>query len=212
MSEEFNSARITGIIEDEFEYSHTVKGIDFYRTRVGVKRISGTIDHVPVMVTNVMIPNICEKYFKGEQVQIKGEFRGYNKLGEDEKYHLILLLYVKETIFFGKGKWEDVVADDNYIVLDGYVCKKPIFRETLTGTTLTEVMLAVKRNFYKTDYIPCICWNGVALSARNLEVGDRIQLRGRIQSREYLKRHSPDSEEGEIKTAYEVSCISFKKI
>jgi len=210
MSEVFNKARITGIIEDEFQYSHNFRTTEFYKTRVEVKRTSGAVDYVPIVVSNFVIPDISTRTFKGKYVEIEGEFRSYNQLGEDEKYHLILFLYVRE-INFGDEERANMDEDDNFIFLDGYICKKPLFRKTPVGSLLTEILLAVNRK-YRSDHIPCICWNGLALATRKLEVGDRIQVKGRIQSREYLKRYSPDSDEGEIRTAYEISCISFKKV
>lgn len=65
------------------------------------------------------------------------------------------------------------------------------------------MLLAVNRAYGKSDYIPCICWGRNARYAGNLTVGSRIQLRGRIQSREYQKRIG----EGKVvdKIAYEVS-------
>ena len=43
-------------------------------------------------------------------------------------------------------------------------------------------------------------------------LGDKIELEGRIQSRKYFKRYSPDSDEGEYKEVYEISIWRFRKI
>ncbi len=52
---EFNKAFVSGRIEAEFEYSHEVMWEKFYRTRVRVKRLSGTEDLVPIMVSDFLI-------------------------------------------------------------------------------------------------------------------------------------------------------------
>ena len=45
-----------------------------------------------------------------------------------------------------------------------------------------------------------------------MDVGDEIEVSGRIQSREYFKKFSPDSEDGEIRVAYEISVNKLEKV
>ena len=91
----------------------------------------------------------------------------------------------------------------NSIVLSGYICKPPVYRTTPFNREIADLLVAVNRAYNKSDYIPCIAWGRNARFVRNLQVGDRIALSGRIQSREYQKKLS----EYEVKTmtAYEVS-------
>ena len=64
-------------------------------------------------------------------------------------------------------------------------------------------MVAVNRPYGKSDYIPCICWGRNAHFASGFEVGNHVQIWGRVQSREYIKKIS--GEKTIKKTAYEVS-------
>ena len=83
--------------------------------------------------------------------------------------------------------------DENIIkITHGFICKPPIFRKTPLGRDITDLMVAVNRQYIKSDYIPCIVWNEDAVLAASLQVGDEIQFKGRIQSREYIKK-PPDS-------------------
>ena len=86
---------------------------------------------------------------------------------------------------------------------DGYICKEPIYRKTPLGREIADVLLAVNRSYGKSDYIPCICWGRNARFAAGFEVGSHIQMYGRIQSREYVKKISET--ETERRVAYEVS-------
>lgn len=63
--------------------------------------------------------------------------------------------------------------------------------------------MAVNRPYGKSDYIPCIAWGRNARFASGFSVGTRIQIWGRVQSREYTKKLSET--ECEKRTAYEVS-------
>lgn len=77
---------------------------------------------------------------------------------------------------------------------------------------ITDFLIAVNRPYEKSDYIPCIAWSRVAQWVSELEIGNRIKLYGRVQSREYLKRYSPNSEAGEFREAYEISVIQIQKV
>jgi single-stranded DNA-binding protein len=95
------------------------------------------------------------------------------------------------------------VKNPNQIYLDGFICKKPVFRTTPFGREITDMLLAVNRPYNKSDYIPCIAWGRNARYSENMKVGDRIKIWGRIQSRNYQKKIS--EEQVITRTAYEVS-------
>lgn len=209
---EFNKVWVSGIIEEEFEYSHEVWWEKFYKTRVRVTRLSGTEDCVPIVVSDLLMTNILEGSLKGKYVEVGGQFRSHNKLGEDGRKHLDLFLFVTAiNVYESEEEFEDA-TNANLIYLDGYICKPPVFRTTPLGRQITDLMLAVNRTYKKSDYIPCIAWGRVAQYASELEVGNRIKLYGRVQSRQYFKRFSPESEAGEYRTAYEISIMRMMKV
>ena len=98
----------------------------------------------------------------------------------------------------------------NEVVLIGYICKKPIYRQTPFGREIADILLAVNRAYNKSDYIPSIAWGRNARFCQNLEVGTEVKLVGRIQSRNYEKK----LEDGTIlkKVAYEVSAGSLEVV
>ena len=96
------------------------------------------------------------------------------------------------------------------IFLYGYICKEPVYRTTPLGREIADVLLAVNRAYGKSDYIPCICWGRNARYAGNLSVGSRIQLWGRIQSREYQKRVGENNVVSRV--AYEISVNKMEYI
>ena len=98
----------------------------------------------------------------------------------------------------------------NEVTLVGYICKKPIYRQTPFGREIADILLAVNRVYGKSDYLPCIAWGRNAKFAENnLEVGDKAKIVGRFQSREYVKKNG---EKEEKKVAYEISLSSIEKI
>ena len=105
---------------------------------------------------------------------------------------------------------EEENKDPNSIFLDGYICKRPVYRKTPLGREITDLLVAINRPYNKSDYIPSIVWGRNAKFARNLNVGDRIQIWGRIQSRFYEKKI--DEETTVKKVAYEVSVSKIKKV
>ena len=210
---EFNKVFVSGRIEAEFEYSHEVMWEKFYRTRVRVKRLSGTEDLVPIMVSDFLIgQEMMKKSLEGKWVEVAGQFRSYNKEGKDGRKHLELFLFVTAINIYENEEELEEVTNSNLIFLDGYICKPPVFRETPLGRQITDLFIAVNRPYGKSDYIPCIAWGRVAQWVSKLEVGNRVQLYGKIQSREYFKRYSKDSEAGEFKCAYEISVMRIQRL
>lgn len=198
---ENNKVTLSGEIVSNFEFSHECYGEGFYTAMLSSERLSGEKDIIPIMVSERLadVKSDCI----GRFVKVSGQFRSYNK-SEGEKNHLILSVFVRgfEEMEFeheepGSGN------DENYIFLNAYICKPTIYRKTPLGREIADILLAVNRPYGKSDYIPCIAWERNAVYAGYLEVGTRLQIDGRIQSREYQKRISDD--EYETRTAYEVS-------
>lgn len=194
---ENNQVTIMGEVASEFTFSHEVFGEGFYIVEVLVRRLSNSNDRIPLMISERLI-DVTQDY-RGEYIMVSGQFRSYNK-HEEHKNHLVLSVFVREVAFVEE---EMDGAKTNNIMLDGYICKQPIYRKTPLGREIADLLLAVNRPYGKSDYIPCICWGRNARYASNFEVGEHVQIFGRIQSREYVKKLTETETEKRI--AYEVS-------
>ena len=137
--------------------------------------------------------------YTGEFIMVSGQFRSYNR-HDEQKNRLVLSVFAREVSFIEE---ELDGAKTNSILLDGYICKLPVYRKTPLGREIADLLLAVNRPYGKSDYIPCICWGRNARFASAFEVGEHVQILGRIQSREYVKKLTET--ETEKRTAYEVS-------
>ena len=194
---ENNQATIMGEIVSPFRFSHEVFGEGFYMVDVSVKRLSNSEDTIPVMISERLI-DVTEDY-TGEFIMVNGQFRSYNK-HDELKNRLVLSVFAREVEFIEE---ELDGAKTNNIMLDGYICKLPVYRKTPLGREIADLLIAVNRPYGKSDYIPCICWGRNARFASAFEVGNHVQVFGRIQSREYVKKLSETATEK--RTAYEVS-------
>ncbi len=194
---ENNRVSIIGEVVSDFEFSHEVFGEGFYVLEVAVSRLSNQYDRIPLMVSERLVD--VTRDYRGELVEVSGQFRSYNR-HEGTKNRLVLSIFVRD--------W-NIVDDDNefgktnQIYLEGFICKAPIYRKTPLGREIADLLVAVNRPYGKSDYIPCIAWGRNARFASGFEVGGKIKIWGRVQSREYLKKI--DENEGEKRIAYEVS-------
>ena len=186
-----------GEIVSEFQFSHEVFGEGFYMVELAVNRLSNYSDYIPLMISERLIDT--EQDYTGQLIRVTGQFRSYNR-HEEKKNRLVLSVFVRELEFLDEI---DENEKTNQIFLDGYICKEPIYRKTPLGREIADVLLAVNRSYGKSDYIPCICWGRNARFASGFTVGSHIQIVGRVQSREYVKRISEEDVEHRI--AYEVS-------
>lgn len=194
---ENNKVGIIGEVISDFEFSHEVFGEGFYMVDVSVNRLSNQPDIIPLMVSERLVD--VTQSFKGQIIEASGQFRSYNR-HEGVRNRLVLSIFVRE--------WE-ILEDDreigktNQIFLDGFICKPPIYRKTPLGREIADLLVAVNRPYGKSDYIPCIAWGRNARYAASFQVGGKIKIWGRVQSREYLKKTGEN--EGEKRVAYEVS-------
>ena len=192
-----NQIKLVGTIVSDKVFSHEVYGEGFYSFDLEVPRLSDTSDVIPVIVSERLLSGF--DFYVGQKVAIDGQYRSYNNM-VNEKNKLVLTVFVKEIRLQTE---EDQNQNSNEIILNGYICKKPIYRTTPFGREIADVLLAVNRAYNKSDYIPCIAWGRNARFCQNLEVGQSVKIYGRIQSRQYEKKLEDGS--SEIRRAYEVS-------
>lgn len=199
---EGNSAQLIGKVLSELEFSHKTYGEAFYIVLVGIMRKSGYEDNIRLMVSERLLGN--RQLVPQQTIKVAGQIRTYNQ-ERAGKNHLNIVVFVRELEFL-----DDLIPHENKIYLEGFVCKPPIRRTSPLGREICDLMLAVNRMYNKSDYIPCIAWGRNAAYAGDLNVGCKLMLEGRIQSREYKKR----GEDGEVctKVAYEVSVIKIEEL
>lgn len=186
-----NRVELVGQVVDVKE-SHECMGEKFNVVTMSVKRKSRVNDVLPVIVSERIMPTLeC-----GERALIIGSFRSHN-----EETRLILNVFADEI------EKTESLEDMNQIELNAYICKKPNYRETPQGRLITDLLLACNRRSGKSDYIPSITWGRNARYAKGLEVGTKVSVKGRVQSRGYQKKINET--EFEDRVAYEVSVVTI---
>ncbi len=202
---ENNHLVLRGKIVSDKSYSHEIYGEKFYVFNLEVIRLSSTVDIIPITISERLLTGLDLEI--GKKVVVEGQFRSYNNY-ENERNRLILTVFAKEiNEVEGEDDKEEVT---NEVTLVGYVCKKPIYRQTPFGREIADVLLAVNRAYNKSDYIPSIAWGRNARFCQNMEVGTEVKITGRVQSRTYEKKY----EDGrtETRVAYEVSIASMEVV
>ena len=208
---ENNHLLLMGKITSDKRFSHEIYGESFYVFDLEVERLSGNSDIIPITVSERLI--VPEELTIGKEVIIEGQFRSYNSY-ENERNRLVLTVFAKEIKFVENDtKSEEDEREEkvsNEVVLTGFICKKPIYRQTPFGREISDILLAVNRAYNKSDYIPAIAWGRNARFCQNLDVGTKVRITGRVQSRNYEKK----LEDGTTQTrvAYEVSIGSLEVI
>lgn len=195
-----NKVMLVGDVVSNYEYNHDNHGESFYTFKVRIERTSGHSDIIPVLLSDRLVD--VNENIVGRNVSITGQYRSYNQTDSNGKKRLVLLVFAKDV------EIDSILPCVNEIDMIGYVCKEPVYRETPLGREISDLLVAVNRAYGKSDYIPCIAWGRNARFASKLDIGTKIHIKGRIQSREYSKNIS--NEEVEIRTAYEVSVIEIE--
>lgn len=200
-----NSVFLIGKALTNSQFSHEVYGEGFYIVYVKVPRLSDAYDTIPIMFSERLISP--DSIVTDQRMTIEGQFRSYNNYDNDSGHKLMLTVFAREIELV-----EEEVPNENpnQIILNGFVCRKPVYRTTPFGREIADVLLAVNRAYNKSDYIPCIAWGRNARFAGSFEVGDNIRIWGRIQSRTYQKKLSEDKIEERV--AYEISVSKMEVV
>ena len=209
---ESNYLTLVGKVTGEKKFSHEIYGERFYIFNLAIPRLSGNEDIIPITISERLIKE--DTLQEGKKLLVKGQFRSYNSY-ENEKNRLILTVFAKDILEVEENEEEEneMVKKEtitNEVVLIGFICKKPIYRQTPFGREISDILLAVNRAYNKSDYIPCIAWGRNARFCQNLEVGAQVKVVGRVQSRTYEKKFEDGT--SQTKVAYEVSIGSLEVI
>lgn len=195
MEQAMNTITLRGSLESLPQFSHENHGRKFYRFTLEVPRLSGAVDLLPVVAEAQLLE--CIDPTAGEMLTVTGQIRSHNQRFEGARRLMIFVFAATVTVEDG-----DPI---NEVILEGPLCKEPVFRRTPLGRDICDAMLAVPRPFRRADYLPCILWGRTAQEVSECHVRDKIRIYGRLQSRIYTKL----TEDGPIdRTAYEISALT----
>lgn len=199
-----NSAKFIGKIATPLKINHASGKGKFYECNLQVKRLSGTCDTIPLILTERTLNQLDYSLTVNMKVLVEGMVHTSNWWGEDGKRHLKVYVKVQSI---SQVKEEEPYK--NEVFLCGYLCRAPVYRKIpLTGKIITDFMLAQNPNGGKRRaYIPCIAWNKIAIDVARREVSDEITIKGRFQSRVYSKYLEDGTMEQRIN--YEVSTMKL---
>ena len=194
---ENNKVSVIGEIISGFTFSHEVFGEGFYMVDVAVNRLSENADIIPLMISERLL-NVREDY-RGCTVEAIGQFRSYNR-HEGVRNRLVLSVFVREIHFM--EEFTDYTKQTRFFWTATYV-RRQFIEKRRWGREIADLLLGKTVLMEKSDYIPCIAWGRNARFASSFEVGTRVRIWGRVQSREYTKKLSET--QCEKRVAYEVS-------
>ncbi len=199
MEHTVNSITLRGSLQALPQFSHENHGRRFFRFVLEVPRLSGALDLLPVIAEERILGAVDPT--AGSMLTVTGQVRSHNQREDGIRR---LLIFV-----FATG----IVAEDgepiNDVLLEGPLCRDPVYRRTPLGREICDIMLSVPRPFHRADYLPCILWGRTAQELSACHTRDRLQIVGRLQSRVYTKLTEEGASE---RTAYEISALSAQQI
>ncbi len=189
-----NRVYLYGLVISQPKESGDFYGSDYCDLQLSVKRLSSIVDIIPITIHKDLLEE--HNIALGSNLAVFGQFRSYNKI-ENGRSRLMLSVFVDEVT----NEIDD--QNPNIIEISGHLCKTPIYRTTPFNREIADLLIASNRNSNKSDYLPAIAWGRNARFAKNMAVGEQINISGRIQSREYQKRLEDGSTQ--VRVAYEIS-------
>ena len=203
-----NKIELIGRISSEIICNLEAKRYEF---SFDTTRKSGYNDKINCRISSKLISYEDLQSCRNKTIKLIGRLCTENVYVEN-KSHLIVYAYIFSILIVNTQLSDNI--DLNTATIEGYVCTNPVYRLTPKGCKICDMIVACNTTEDRTEYIPVIMWNRCAESAKNLKVGDMVNIIGRLQSREYAKEivdKEQDQTAKVIKTTYELSCIFFSK-
>ena len=195
MEQNTNQVILRGSLLSLPRLSHENHGKKFYRFTLEVPRLSGTSDLLPIVAEEKLVEALDPD--GGEMIRVEGQVRSHNVRSNGVR-HLLIFVFA-----------QSICAEDgeplNDVLLEGPLCREPVYRRTPLGREICDIMLAVPRQFHRADYLPCILWGRTAQEGSRCHTRDILRISGRLQSRNYTKMTDDGPQE---RTAYEISALT----
>lgn len=181
-----NKVFLNGTVKIPPIYSHSLGNKDFYKMYIAVERKSNNVDIIPVVLqeTDIALASLVI----GQPISITGDIRK----------KCVYAKYISEC---EKADFEN----NNKVELEGTVCKLPYYKQLKDGKELSEFAIEVQINKHKTTFVNVLVWGLNGYCASKLQIGEKVQIVGRMQSREYEINNKK-------LTAYEVSAKEYYKV
>lgn len=202
-----NCIQLTGTIARDLECDYKEiddNGLFKRKTLINVKRRSGIIDTIPL----VLEPSVLRKADfipqKGENVFVSGVITTKSIRRADNQGRN----YLKYVLVNNISREPEHLEDKNEVFLVGEIQDTPTYRVTPSGKKISDFHLNCKISDEDIiRRIPCIAWGSTAEYISYMNHGDIIKIAGRFQSRAYIKIDENGYQHH--KTAYEVSVMNL---
>lgn len=173
-STETNFVRIVGVIEEEPKFCYKDRGEKFYETIIAVPRKNSEAqDHIPVILS--------KKIKKDNKVYLRGEIRKYRIPDGNGVVTAKTGIFVFEILFVNDIKFI------NEVILEGSLVEEPFYKEC-GDKKFTTLILDVCRRYEHSDYISVYAIEERAEKLKEMKFGQKIKIKGRIQSREVPRK------------------------
>lgn len=202
--ENFNSVELGGKIIDVMPKFLAKSGIVCTRCKIVTTRYSSIDDIIELVIPETVAKHeyiVSVSHVIDNRLIVHGSIRTTNINGK-----LIQYVYVDSTSEEEPGEPLNL----NNIKLSCIITRKPTYRHTPLGRVITDLFVAHNvDNKHVSYYIPCIAWGSTGVKLSNYDVGTKLVINGRYQSRIYKKFNGKDMIEFMVN---ELSINSFEVI
>lgn len=198
-----NVVKLKGYIKD-ICFSHEIGNIRYGKANLIVPKQNDEED-----ILTLVYKEHTNHYSAGDFIELRGNIRSFSRHLDSGKNKVDIYVFT----YFDIPKFDDE-SQNNEVELDGRICKMGELRDYVNGTKSLSFTLAnnifLENNKKKiNNYLPVVCWEQNAEEISNLNVGDKIKIKGKLHSRTYKKYVDNNLE---FKTAHEIVLEEFEKV
>lgn len=179
-----NKVRVSGKLMMAPVTDHETSNGWMWRTEIATVRTSGVADMLQVIIPEWVMEAAGVDFDKLPRVEITGEIRRHRlqELRPDGQARWVPAVYAQQI-----KPADDGAPDVDQVELLCEINKALGQRATPLGKRITEMRVTMLRAYGHWDSVIVISWAGLADRLKKLPVGTKLHIKGRLQSRGYIK-------------------------
>ena len=198
-----NRVLLRGWLDTPVRLNHQTEGAAIYSTKIRVERKPGVVDIIPIYMKEDKLVFLNVRPKKGDYMEVEGYIHSKDIYNQDGIRKIEHYVYTDKFAFSTTE-----LPSINEVHLEGQIYRTRAARTTKNSDKVAGFLIKVRRKSHKYSRIPCTVW-GIykATQIEAAKVGAKIELFGRLQSREFTKFENGLKVS---KTVYEVSVTDFE--
>lgn len=192
-----NRVYVLGKIKSECKFAYYYKREKYYNLLVQFTDAIGAIHDVELIVSEMIIEQLEQsKPIKGKWIEAIGYLRATRVCDEVKQPFKHYIAVSKYNVYENENQFS-ASASTCRVKISGNICRAPYFKITSNKKSKSDFCILVRRKYSdREDLIPCVTFGVNTEKAKEIKLGDIVEVEGILQTRKVFKtpKNNQDSD------------------